>query len=82
MCTGPGAASVWEELKRRNVFEVAAAYAVIDRLLVEIASTGPAHFRGARMGASNAHIPVHPRISNRPDLCQACEFTPEGLKKK
>ena len=34
-----GMASVWGELKRRNVVKVAVAYAIVGWLLIEIAST-------------------------------------------
>ena len=46
-------ASVWGELKRRNVVKVAAAFAVLDWLLIEVASvlglTLQTHERSARL---------------------------------
>ncbi len=43
---GGGMASVWGELRRRNVVKVAVAYAIVGWLLVEVASAHHGDGRG------------------------------------
>jgi hypothetical protein len=57
-------ASFFAELKRRNVYKVAVAYAVIGWLLVQIATPGLSVFRDSELGnSSRGSVHCH-RISH------------------
>lgn len=73
--------SVWRELKRRNVFKVGAAYAVIAWLLIEVAATLLPTF-----GAPAWVMPVFTALVILAFplalvLAWAYEVTPEGIRK-
>jgi TolB-like protein/Flp pilus assembly protein TadD len=75
-------ASVWAELKRRNVIRVAVAYAVVAWLLIEISAT---LFPMLRLPEWTATFVAALLIIGFPValiLAWAFELTPEGLKKE
>jgi len=74
-------ASVWRELKRRNVVRVAVAYAVVGWLLVEVASVmGPALNLPDWVTSSVAFFVIL-GFPLALVLSWAYELTPEGMKK-
>jgi hypothetical protein len=54
------------ELKRRNVYKIAVAYAVVAWLLIQAASIFFARFRRAAVGHESVSYLRHPVFSGRP----------------
>lgn len=75
-------ASVWGELKRRNVVKVAVAYAIVGWLLVEIASTVLPTFDAPRWALQTITFVILLGFPLSLVFAWAFELTPEGLKKE
>jgi len=73
-------ASVWGELKRRNVVKVAVAYAIVGWLLVEIASTVLPTFEAPQWVLQTITFVVFLGFPLALILSWAYEMTPEGIK--
>ena len=73
-------ASIWGELKRRNVFKVAAAYAVVGWVLIEISSTVLPIFEAPDWIVQVSTFFVILGFPVALILSWAYELTPEGLK--
>jgi adenylate cyclase len=75
-------ASVWAELKRRNVIKVAVAYAIVAWLLVEVASTVLPTFEAPRWVLQTVTFVIILGFPLALILSWAFELTPEGLKRE
>jgi TolB-like protein len=75
-------ASIWSELKRRNVFRVAAAYAVAGWLLIEVASTTFPILRLPEWTVAFVTVLVIMGFPIALILAWAYELTPEGIKRE
>ena len=73
-------ASVWGELKRRNVFKVAAAYAVVGWVFIEISSTVLPIFEAPDWIVQVSTFFVLLGFPIALILSWAYELTPEGIK--
>jgi len=79
---GSSVASIWSELKRRNVVKVAVAYAVVGWLLVEIASTVLPTFEAPRWVLQTLTFVFILGFPLALIFAWAYELTPDGLKKE
>ena len=75
-------ASVWGELRRRNVFKVAVAYAIVGWLLVEVASVVLPTFNAPEWIMQAFTFLVIVGFPLALILAWAYELTPEGMKKE
>lgn len=75
-------ASVWTELKRRNVVKVAMAYAIVGWLLIEIASTVLPTFDAPRWTLQTLTFVIILAFPLALVFAWAFEITPEGLKRE
>ena len=75
-------ASVWGELRRRNVVKVAVAYAIVGWLLVEVASVVLPTFEGPAWIMKVVTFLVIIGFPLALIFAWAYELTPEGLKKE
>jgi hypothetical protein len=75
-------ASIWSELKRRNVVKVAVAYAIVGWLLIEVASTTFPMLRLPDWAATFVTVLLIIGLPVALLLAWAYELTPEGLKKE
>jgi len=75
-------ASVWGELRRRNVFKVAVAYAIVGWLLVEVASVVLPTFNAPQWIMQAFTFLVIVGFPLALILAWAYELTPEGMKKE
>ncbi len=73
-------ASVWGELKRRNVVKVAVAYAVVGWVLVEITSTVLPTFEAPQWVLQTITFVIILGFPLALILSWAYEITPEGIK--
>ncbi|MCZ6530451.1 MAG: tetratricopeptide repeat protein [Chloroflexi bacterium] len=73
-------ASVWDELKRRNVVKVAAAYAAVGWLLVEMASTVLPTFEAPLWVLQTITLVIVFGLPVVAILAWVFELTPEGIK--
>ena len=73
-------ASVWTELKRRNVVKVGVSYAIVGWLLVEVASTVLPTFDAPRWALQTITFVIILGFPLALVLSWAFQFTPEGLK--
>ena len=69
------------ELKRRNVYKVAIAYAVVAWLLMQLASRSVSHLRSAGLGDESLCRVVAAGFPMALILAWAFELTPEGIKR-
>ena len=74
-------ASIWGELKRRNVVKVAVTYAIVAWLLVEIASTLLPTFEAPQWVVQTIILIILLGFPLAVIFAWAFELTPEGLKK-
>ncbi len=74
-------ASFWGELRRRNVFKVAVAYAIVGWILVEVASTILPTFEAPHWVLQTITFVVILGFPLALIFAWAFELTPEGLKK-
>jgi TolB-like protein len=72
-------ASVWAELKRRNVVKVAVAYAIVGWLLIEVASTILPIFDAPRWAVQTITFLIILGFPLALVLAWAFQLTPEGL---
>jgi TolB-like protein/Tfp pilus assembly protein PilF len=75
-------ASVWAELKRRNVVKVAVAYAIVGWLLVEVASTVLPTFEAPQWVLQTVTFVIVLGFPLALILAWAFELTPEGIKRE
>jgi serine/threonine-protein kinase len=75
-------ASVWSELKRRNVVKVAMAYAVVGWLLIEIASTVLPTFDAPQWVLQTITFVIVLGFPLALIFAWAFELTPEGIKRE
>jgi len=73
--------SVWGELKRRNVFKVAVAYAVVGWLLIEIASTVLPTFEAPQWALKTMTFLILAGFPLALILSWAFDLTPDGLER-
>ena len=69
------------ELKRRNVYKVAVAYAVVGWLFIQIATMLLPVPGDSELGGAAGCRACRYRISNRVMISWAFEATPEGIKR-
>jgi len=75
-------ASVWAELKRRNVVKVAAAYAIVGWLLIEIVSTVLPTFDAPRWALQTITFAIILGFPLALIFAWAFEITPDGIKRE
>jgi TolB-like protein/Tfp pilus assembly protein PilF len=75
-------AAVWGELNRRNVVKVAAAYAIVGWLLIEVASTVLPTFEAPQWVVQTITFIIILGFPLALILAWAFELTPDGLKKE
>jgi len=75
-------ASVWGELKRRNVVKVAVAYAIVGWLLVEVATTVLPTFEAPQWVLQTITFVIVLGFPLALIFAWAYELTPEGLKRE
>jgi len=75
-------ASIWEELKRRNVVKVAVAYAIVGWLLIEVTSTVLPTFEAPQWVVQTITFVIMLGFPLSLIFAWAYELTPEGLKKE
>jgi len=75
-------ASVWAELKRRNVVKVAAAYAIVGWLVIEVATTVLPTFEAPQWVVQTTTFVIILGFPLALVFAWAFELTPEGLKKE
>ena len=74
-------ASVWEELKRRNVVKVAVAYAIVAWLLIQVVGTVFPMFNFPNWSSQLITIVILFGFPIAVIFARAFELTPEGVKK-
>ena len=74
-------ANFFAELKRRNVYKVAIAYAVVGWLLIQIATQVFPFFEIPNWGVRLDGVVDRARIPDCVDIAWAFELTPEGIKR-
>ncbi len=74
-------ASVWAELKRRNVVKVAAAYAMVGWLLVEVASTVLPTFEAPQWALQSITFVIILGFPLAVVLAWAYDLTPSGIER-
>ena len=74
-------ASVWSELKRRNVWKVAVAYAVIGWLLIEVASPVLPTFNAPQWALQRVTFVIGLGFPLALVIAWGYELTPDGIKR-
>ena len=75
-------ASLWAEIKRRNVVRVAVAYAVVAWILIEVSSTTFPMLKLPEWAATFVTVLLMIGFPVAVIFAWAFELTPEGLKKE
>ena len=73
--------SFFDELKRRNVYKVGVAYAVVGWLLIQISATVSPTFHAPEWAMQTLVVLVLLGFPDRAVIAWAFELTPEGIKR-